>query len=103
MAQKKIERLGERRLNKEGDLMVIVEYNNNKDVLVQFPMYPNIVKKTTYLKFERGIVYPLKRLNDKQKAEMEIERKRDNALLLKCAFATLMISAAIWAFCNLIR
>jgi hypothetical protein len=102
MSKKKIERLGERNYNAVGDLMVIIEYNNNKDVLVQFPMYPNVVKKTTYYRFKNGNVYLLKKKCMKDVQQLENERKVDNKVLFACVATTIAISTIIWAFTNLL-
>lgn len=58
MSVKKSERLGEVAFNLNGDEMEIIEYVNNKHVMVCFPYNKGEVKKTTYLKFKQGKVYP---------------------------------------------
>lgn len=54
---KKIDRTGEVNSNLNGLEMKIIEYKNNKDVRVVFTASGE-TRKTTYLKFKQGKVYP---------------------------------------------
>lgn len=54
---KKIDRTGESKLNVDGFEMRIIEYNNNKDIIVFFPEF-DIIRKTRYRNFSEGKVYP---------------------------------------------
>lgn len=54
---KKIDRTGEVTNNRNGLEMKIIEYKNNKEVRVLFTASGE-TRKTTYLKFRRGQVYP---------------------------------------------
>lgn len=49
------DRIGETKRNKQGLVMRIVEYTNNKNVVIEFPQTTER-RKTTYLKFRRGEV-----------------------------------------------
>ena len=51
---KKINRVGEERLNRFGSKMVIIKYNDAKDVDVYFPEYDWIFEHVTYQNFKNG-------------------------------------------------
>lgn len=72
---KKIDRTGEHKDNVDGLEMRIVEYNNNKDVLVYFPEL-DILRKTSYKQFKSGKVYPTCR-NKVETTETEKEAEID--------------------------
>lgn len=55
MIQAKKERIGEVRRNKQGLTVKILDYQNNKNVTVEFAETGEI-RKTTYIKFCRGEV-----------------------------------------------
>lgn len=52
---KKIDRIGEVSTNKQGLLMEIVEYTNNKDIVVEF-LATGEKKRTCYQHFKNGMV-----------------------------------------------
>lgn len=47
-------RLGEKKLNKQNDLMIIVEYNNAHDIIIEFQDKYKAKIKTTYENFTKG-------------------------------------------------
>ena len=51
---KKIDRTGEKGINKFGSEMVIKEYRNNRDIDVYFPEYNWVFKHAQYSKFKNG-------------------------------------------------
>ena len=51
---KKINRVGEERVNNFGSKMVIKEYRNNRDVDVYFPEYDWVFEHTRYNDFKNG-------------------------------------------------
>lgn len=55
MATKKIYRIGERNYNKDGLLMEIIKYNNNKDIVVKFLATGEEVR-SRYDLFQKGEV-----------------------------------------------
>lgn len=54
---RKIDRTDETNLNVDGFEMRIIEYNNNKDIIVFFPEL-DVIRKTRYSLFVSGKVYP---------------------------------------------
>lgn len=54
MGRSKIDRTGERAVNNFGSEMVIVKYNNKRDIDVYFPEYDWIAKNTRYDVFKNG-------------------------------------------------
>lgn len=54
--KQKRERLGEERLNKQGCLMKIVEYNKSSDIVVEFQDKRKSRIKTTYKEFVKGSI-----------------------------------------------
>lgn len=101
---KKIDRTGEHKDNVDGLEMRIVEYNNNKDVLVYFPEL-DILRKTSYKQFKSGKVYPTWRnkveiTEDEKEAEIDTLELGDNkaiAIALVVAMGTI-VSVAIAGF-----
>ena len=53
---KKINRVGEERVNNFGSKMVIKEYRTNKDIDVYFPEYNWVFKHAQYNQFKKGNV-----------------------------------------------
>ena len=51
---KKINRVGEERLHRFGSKMVIIKYNDAKDIDVYFPEYDWIFEHVTYQNFKNG-------------------------------------------------
>lgn len=101
---KKIDRTGEHKDNVDGLEMRIVEYNNNKDVLVYFPEL-DILRKTSYKQFKSGKVYPTWRnkveITDNEKEEeidtLELGDNKAIAIALVVAMGTI-VSVAIAGF-----
>lgn len=101
---KKIDRTGEHKDNVDGLEMRIVEYNNNKDVLVYFPEL-DILRKTSYKQFKSGKVYPTWRnkveTTDNEKEEeintLELGDNKAIAIALVVAMGTI-VSVAIAGF-----
>lgn len=101
---KKIDRTGEHKDNVDGLEMRIVEYNNNKDVLVYFPEL-DILRKTSYKQFKSGKVYPIWRnkveiTEDEKETEIDTLELGDNkaiAIALVVAMGTI-VSVAIAGF-----
>lgn len=56
----KKDRTGEKGVNKLGQKMKIVEYKDNKNLMVFFPCCNEYIK-TTYFRFSHGLVYPKNR------------------------------------------
>ena len=54
MGRSKVNRTGERAVNNFGSEMVIVKYNNKRDIDVYFPEYDWIAKNTRYDVFKNG-------------------------------------------------
>ena len=101
---KKIDRTGEHKDNVDGLEMRIVEYNNNKDVLVYFPEL-DILRKTSYKQFKSGKVYPTWRnkveiTEDEKETEIDTLELGDNkaiAIALLIAMGSI-VSVAIAGF-----
>lgn len=97
---KKIDRTGEHKDNVDGLEMRIVEYNNNKDVLVYFPEL-DILRKTSYKQFKSGKVYPTWRnkveiTEDEKETEIDTLELGDNkaiAIALSVGMGALFASA----------
>lgn len=80
MTMKKIDRTGETKENLNGLEMKIIEYKNNKDVRVVFTASGE-TRKTTYLKFKQGKVYPTWR-NRKYKGADVNQDVRDTSTIV---------------------
>ena len=110
---KKIDRTGEVNNNLNGLEMKIIEYKNNKEVRVVFTASGE-TRKTTYLKFKQGRVYPTwknkkykgidvhKDVRDVDASTITIVEEDSSNIAVALAMAIGIIGIA-WGFAELIK
>lgn len=94
---KKIDRTGEIGFNVDGLRMRIIEYIDNKNITVLFG--DGNVRKTSYLRFKRGEVYPTfrnkKAIKETPIAEVEEEKYAGSAMVVALSFGIVITGIGI--------